>query len=445
VPEQDVGWAAGIVAGTISRHAMLGLGDRVLAAYSGGADSTALAILLNRLGYRVVLGHIDHGLRSDGAAEAGHCATVAAALGVPMIACRVAVDPPTQAEARRVRYAALGRMAAVAGISHIATGHTLDDQAETVELRRRRGGFGLGIPPTRGNVVRPILELRRAETERVCFQAGLRYLNDPSNSNQLYARARVRSELAAAGPERFQDLVQAGEQAGRAARATRQAAARLSDRGVTRSRGEAGIEVRIERSALKGADPGAIRQLIHDVGDELEVELSARLVRDILSKVAFRTGAELQLPAGLSVWAEPNHLVMGPAPQAPILPVVELSFPGVAECSEWGLRVQIGDASPSEPPAPSLFNQLFDLSAFEGFLAMRQWAPGDRFRPLGAPGRRKLQDFFVDQHVPRRRRPLVPIITDGNRIAWVVGHRIEDGFKLTAATTRVVKISVSPA
>ncbi|MEX0789738.1 MAG: tRNA lysidine(34) synthetase TilS, partial [Actinomycetota bacterium] len=153
-------------ADAIARHQMLLPGERVLAGFSGGADSTAMVLLLKELGYEVILGHVDHGMRPCSSDDARHCRAVARRLGLEYSESRVQVEPATQAEARRVRYAALQRMAAAGGAGRIATGHTMDDQAETVMLRLDRGGYGLGIPPVRDNIVRPILNLRRKDTEQ---------------------------------------------------------------------------------------------------------------------------------------------------------------------------------------------------------------------------------------------------------------------------------------
>ena len=156
---------------------------------SGGADSTALLVLAVAAGCRVTAVHVDHGLRPPGsAAEADVVAASAAALGAAFRSVRVIVadGPNLEARARAARYAVLP--------ADVLTGHTADDQAETVlvNLLRGSGLDGLaGMGPDR----HPILRLRRAETQALCADLGLTTVDDPSNADPRHRRNRIRHEL----------------------------------------------------------------------------------------------------------------------------------------------------------------------------------------------------------------------------------------------------------
>jgi tRNA(Ile)-lysidine synthase len=188
---------------------------RVLVAASGGVDSTVLVhgvnALAGELGIGLALGHVHHGLRgADADADEAFVRSLGAALGVPVLARRVAPQqlragrpsrarPTLQEAARRVRYDALLAMAESAGAERIATAHTLDDQAETVLLRLLRGAgpAGLGGIPERspdGRVVRPLLGVSRAEIERFARGRGLVWREDASNRDPAFARARLRRD-----------------------------------------------------------------------------------------------------------------------------------------------------------------------------------------------------------------------------------------------------------
>src|SRR5437870_12811256 len=134
-------------------------------------------------------------MRANSSEDARHCRDVAGILGLPIEMVRVGEAPAGEAAARTARYEALERMADRVGASTIATGHTLDDDAETVLLRLGRGGCPLGIPPRRGRVVRPLLSMRRWETARTCASQGVPVLCDPTNRDERFARIRIRAVL----------------------------------------------------------------------------------------------------------------------------------------------------------------------------------------------------------------------------------------------------------
>lgn len=167
-------------------------GRRVDCAVSGGADSTALAILAVAAGFEATLIHVDHGLRTRSSDEASVVRALSTALGCRFRSEQVAVPagPDLEARARRARYGVLPY--------GVLTGHTLDDQAETIVLNLIRGA---GLPGLSGmdaaaeHPRRPLLALRRADTEGVCRAAGVTWLTDPSNADPAHRRNRVRHEL----------------------------------------------------------------------------------------------------------------------------------------------------------------------------------------------------------------------------------------------------------
>src|SRR5256886_7853364 len=192
------------VRATLRRHAMLTGGEHVVIGVSGGADSTALLSVLTSLtsAYRLRLSalHVDHRLRPESWRDAEHVQALGARLGVPVDVIPVAVSSngSLEAAARQARYAALERHANQIGADRIALGHTADDQAETV-LMRVLEGAGLrglaGIPPTRGRIIRPLLDLRRAELTAHLDAVGLAWIEDPTNRDLRFLRNRIRHDL----------------------------------------------------------------------------------------------------------------------------------------------------------------------------------------------------------------------------------------------------------
>ncbi|UCE87261.1 MAG: tRNA lysidine(34) synthetase TilS [Deltaproteobacteria bacterium] len=191
------------------------VGQRILVAVSGGLDSTALVHALraldSRFSLKLLIGHVNHGLRGD-ASEADEEAVrrLGSRLGIDVRVERVephalrsgrsSRERPTLEEAARtLRYAALDRMATAGGAGRIATAHTRNDQAETVLLRlfRGTGPDGLGGIRERsrdGRIVRPLLRLSRAELERFARDRGLEWREDPTNASREFARSRLRRD-----------------------------------------------------------------------------------------------------------------------------------------------------------------------------------------------------------------------------------------------------------
>ncbi len=164
-------------------------GDPLVCAVSGGPDSLALLVLATAAGCRVTAVHVDHGLREGSAAEAGVVAGAAARFGAAFRSERVRLSdgPNLEARARAARRRVIGPGA--------ATGHTADDQAETVLVNLLRGSGVNGLAAMRAGPIHPILGLRRAETAELCDHLGLTPVRDPSNDEERFVRNRVRAEL----------------------------------------------------------------------------------------------------------------------------------------------------------------------------------------------------------------------------------------------------------
>lgn len=354
-----------------------------------------------------------------------------------------------------------------------------------MKMRLDRGGFGLGIPPVRGPIIRPLLGVGRRLTEAVCREAGLLFLDDPSNEDPRFTRSRIRKELMARPEQEVRRYVSIGADTRARKAALDQVLADLSARAL-----QTDTVIRLDRRAVRTA-PNPVRSgLVRLALERAGIEASGRLVEDILKKVAPNPRSSLDLPGGLAIWCEvpsgthrsqgagEGQLVLGrrtrtefPAPADR-----RIRVPGVTTVEGWGLKVSVsyepasgvpgfGRPGPAAPESGGAGTpphcEVFDADALGTELALRRWRPGDRFRPLRgqdgpgsagdrgsgtkAGGTKKLQDFFVDCKVPRLERRRTPLITSGDEIAWVVGHRIDDRFKVTPASRTVAKIRVDLA
>jgi tRNA(Ile)-lysidine synthase len=447
---------------TIRKHDMLPRGARVLVALSGGPDSVALLHILRTLerrGELAVAGaaHFNHQLRgAEADADETFCRELAADTGVPFVAGRGDVAARARESgrsiedaARQARYAFLNDAADSAGADAIAVGHSLDDQAETFLLRLIRGAgpAGLaGIRPRAGRVIRPLLDISRAELRGYAAEHGLDFRDDASNADVRIPRNRVRLELL---PQltRFSPAI--------AATLAREAALARDDEEFLDRRAiesaasivlleSSGVAVdaaaltalppalasRVTRKALAAAAPGRFIGFQH-IDDLLELARGGA------------EGAALALP-GVTAVRRGSRIVFGTAANRPFSNSFRfpLSIPGEVAVPGWALSAaRLEEPGDYEAPPPARGDTAVVAAApLRGPLAVRSRRPGDTFRPLGMRGRgRKLQDFLVDRKIARADRDSLPLVVDqDDRIVWVVGQSVAEDFRVTALKQGVI-------
>ncbi|MDE2899672.1 MAG: tRNA lysidine(34) synthetase TilS [Chloroflexota bacterium] len=442
-------------------------GARLVAAVSGGPDSLALLHALHCIAGSHTLSlhvaHVDHGLRPSSGQDAEFVRERAGALSLPCTI--VAVDVPSRRDgsfsesaARDARYWALSRVAEVEGAAAIATGHTLDDQAETVLLHAVRGSGLAGLramsvlsaAPVGGSpsrIFRPLLGVRRSETLAYCRELGLAPLEDESNSDARIPRNLVRLDvmplLERLNPRAADALARLAATAGNAQDFLDVALdAEWPSLAVAREGA-----VALDRERLRALHPAlralAVRRACAEVGGS--ATLDAAHVEAVLQLVEGPAGREAPLPGGVRAEARHDTLVLH-APGASLLPSLDgehaLRVPGVTAAGGWRVEIQfVPMLSNLDSP---LFTALLDADALGDELSMRARRPGDRFQPLGmAEGSRKLQDCLVDAHVPRRERDAVPLLVSPRGVAWVVGHAVAHWARVMPETRRVLRIDAS--
>jgi tRNA(Ile)-lysidine synthase len=393
------------VLATCRQRYLLGYSDRVLVALSGGADSTALLAALAELRDAGEIGevtalHVDHGLRAGSELDADACARVCETLRVPFRRAKVDVGAGNvQAEARRARYAALRREAARVGATRIATGHTQDDQAETVVLRllRGSGARGLsGIPPRRGAIVRPLIDRTRAEVEAHVLERGLPHLDDPSNATPRYLRNRVRAEvlpvLRSLAPQAARALARAADLLRDDERALAAGGRRIAKDGPVRIAGLLDEPVAVRRRV--------VRELWRRASGSRR-DLDAHQVESVLGLLDRRRPARIPLTRGFEAVVRYGTLAVRAAPlPAPPPEPLRIDAPGSHPLPGGG-TLEVGAAPGAAWP-----------------LWWRGRKPGDRFRPEGGRGSKKWKAWLIDRKVPREVRDALRVLADDD--GWVL-------------------------
>lgn len=438
----------------------------LLVAVSGGADSLALLHTLHEFGYPLVCATFNHQLRPEAADEVAHVQQIAQSLGIPFVTNSVDVAAyagteglSTEEAARVLRYRFLFREARNLGAQAIATGHTADDQAETVLMHFLRGAglAGLkGMParvvlpifdivPQGGDeipLVRPLLDWQRADTEAYCREHGLSPIYDPTNRDTAYFRNRLRHELIPTLEGYNPRIRQALARTALALQGDEALLAELVDAAWQKSVLAQGAGfVSFARAALESSSPALRRNLFKRAAFTLRPGL-----RDI-DFAALERAATLQpldLAGGLRLFVEGEKIHL--AAYEADLPFAEWPQVENGKLVDWKLVATTfsGDhlfVQAQENGDP--FAAWLDADLTGSALRVRTVHAGDRFQPLGMSGASvKLQDFFVNIKLPRRARANWPLICVGDEIAWVGGLRLAHKFRVTETTRRVLKLGL---
>jgi tRNA(Ile)-lysidine synthase len=420
----------------------------VVVACSGGTDSLALLVLGVAAGLDVHAVHVDHGLRAGSGLDGDVVVAAAGRLGVAARSVAVAVDPrgSVEAAARDARYAALEGVRRELGARAVLVGHTRDDQAETVllQLLRGTGVAGLaGMPAVRGTLVRPLLDLGRADTAEICARFRLCPVDDPMNGDERFRRSWVRRTLLpllAAGADR--DV--AGLLA-RTADVVRDDVELLDEIAATTRADLGDPPSAAALAALAASRPALARRAVRAwLGDPPP----SRAEVDRVLAVARGEARATDLAGGRTVERAGGLLVARPAsaPAAASWGPVAVDLPGTAVGGGVHLEAWIDPTPPLRWP-DGRWTAVLDADVAGDRAVLRPPLAGERIRPLGLAGTRPLTAILAELGVPPAERPHRPVLAgpDGGPL-WVPGYRVAHRARVTSATARFlwVRVVVEP-
>jgi tRNA(Ile)-lysidine synthase len=447
---------------TIARFKMLTGGEKVVVSVSGGPDSMSLLTYLNNvreeLDLKLYVFHIDHMFRGEESAkDADAVEQFASNLDLPFKRVQVNVpailretDASPQDVARRVRLENLRAYTAEVEADRIALGHTADDQVETFLMRVIQGagltGLG-GMSPVVDKIIRPLIYCWRKEIEEYARRLGLAPRMDSSNLNQVYLRNHIRMRLIPYLSSEFgkgvKEVILREVESLAADREYMELKVLEAYDEIARP---AETEIRLDANKLAALHSSLQRGVLREAWCRLlpeETFPSWQNIADIIEKVVGGvSGARLDLPHGVVVEREYDDIVLR-APledddeEEQIDDLVELDLSGTAELPWCGCVMTASSVPASEVALQGGSDVEFVRADVPFPLTVRTPRPGDRFKPLGSSGTRKLSDFFIDIKLPRRERARCPVVVSGDDVVWVVGHRLDDRFKLEEGSEAV--------
>ena len=449
-------------------------GSGLLCAVSGGADSVALLHALCHLraevGFRLEASHVQHGLRGEASLEDERfvralCASVDVPLHVENAGLTGGMDTPgVEARARECRRAIFARQMDALGMDAVLVAHHRDDQAETVLMRLLRGagadglsGMRACVPFGRGVMLRPFLTLGKAELALALAQENLPHREDESNQSPLTSRNALRLEVLPAMERLFPGaagrIAEAAEALETDARCLEAMAERLYE---TARAGLAPLHA-LRREPLAGAPDALVRRVLRRwfwEGAALrgplpeERALSHGDTLKLAALVRAAAGETHNLPCGLKAVAGRKYLYLltqrdeplQPAPAAPRLPVT-------ARASAYDLDFTHVTQTPAGPrtPLPACPDEVVlspQVLALEPVL--RRPRPGDRIRPMGAPGEKALRRFLTDRHVDPPLRPYLAVLALEDEVLWIPCLCASERLRLTAVPGGSVRLLAAP-
>jgi tRNA(Ile)-lysidine synthase len=445
---------------TNRRFQLFSANDKILVALSGGPDSVALLHLLCALALKynltIAAAHIDHGLRVSAGTDKQFCKALCNVYGVRFHAKKIAIIPyakrhglGSEEAGRQVRYTYFEDICRKYSYNKIATGHTADDSAETFLLNLTRGadlGGLSGINPKRGKIIRPLIEFEKRELLDFLKTNRLSFRVDKSNLFDKYRRNIIRNELIPLfrklNPQAAKHISVAAEKI----RLGHQIIERVVDYmyGLCRQK-ETNSEIILDLRKLPKYYTSLENWILLRAYQRLTGN-QYRPVSELIERAINlkRSGASIRIDSQVIAFKKGDLLVLTkPAPR--FNPTqIRLGEKIVLGESGFNLECEVVE----KIKMAEIINNRDENRAFLDYregqsLAVRNIKSGDKFKPLGMNGIKKIADYLLDKGVLSVAKAAVPVVTIDGQIAWVAGYGIGENYKVTGKTTKAIKLQLN--
>ncbi len=427
-------------------------GEKILIALSGGADSVFLTYFLRKFQnkYRITLGalHVNHMLRGKAAAEdEQYCEKLCNELDIKYYkvkknAAQYAIRKKISVEeaGRIIRYSILERTARTVGYSKIATAHNSNDNAETVLLNLIKG-TGLrglsGIPVIRGKIIRPILNLSRDEIIHYLEQKRIEYRTDETNASDIYERNFLRNKviplIKRLNPA-FEDAVlHTTNIVKEHQELISKQVLELMESFVRKS----GSCLYINETVRSAGNPVLAEVVKTALERNFSVQLSYNDVIAVSSLFWNKKGSRAGLMDGLTALKEKNEVVIFRPEDEDLTPKM-ISINQKIKTTGRSFTIEI--AGKTSFISRKEGEEYISGDDTDDTFLVRHWQKGDRFFPFGMKGSKKVSDFLNERNIDTHLKHKILVLTNRDRIVWVMGLRLDNRFRITDNTKKVLRL-----
>jgi len=441
----------------IKAFKMMERGDKILVALSGGPDSVALLYFLKKSGKNISAAHLNHCIRKkDAISDEKFVKELCSMWNIPLYVKRSDIKKLSKRNkvsleeaGRNERYRFFESLVAKKGFDKIALAHNADDNVETFLMRLLRG-TGLkglcGIPPKRGKIIRPLIDVWKKDILRYCKTNRLQYRTDETNFVPKFTRNKIRNvmipELEKRDPRIKSRVLGCIKGFCKDYELLSEYLENITKKILRENKQGILIDRKSLEELPKGIKGHVVRKAVERIKGDL-VNIESRHIDNILS---LEDGCTC-LPGGLFVFADKgSFLATYKKDVNKRLPDFKLGLdiPGKTKIGHLGVYISASVTAKVKDLKKTPSNRAYiDLDKIKGKrLMIRNFRKGDRFVPLGMRGTKKLQDYFIDKKISLKERGGIPLVFDREKLLWVAGHRIDDRAKVSSFTKKILQLDM---
>lgn len=453
----------------IIKNSLLNKGDKVLVALSGGPDSVCLLHCLHMLkdefDLEIGAAHVNHMLRGDEAlSDEDYVRNLCESLDIECYIERIDIDRISKENGishemagRDERYAFFERLKKKHRYTKVAIAHNANDQAETVIMRMMRG-TGLdglcGIRVKReGDIIRPILSLERHEIEEYCSINNLNPQIDKSNLEKIYSRNKIRLDILPYMQENFnEDIIKAINRMASILQKDNEYMDNESEKIYKKYCNYTNDELCLNNELFKLNEAIVTRVIkkafIKYANTHNNFEM--KHIYEVIELIKLGTNKKINLPNGIIAENIYGNIYLRKKisslkknnNQEVVLKRNQVENTSI-NFGDYKISFNVLSNKNNIEFSNNPLIKYFDYDNIKEGLSIRNRKDGDKIRLLGMKGTKKLKDIFIDLKIPRDKRDYIPILCFDNSIAWIIGHKVSEDFKVSKKTKNILKITFS--